>query len=140
MYIKQLISDAEISKSFDLIKQLVDSIQENTFVAFVRRKEKMGYKLFALLEDDIIVSVIGIRIYEYFGCGKFLIIDDLITDNNKRSKGYGKVVFEWVKKYAKAKKCNEIHLESGVNRSRAHKFYFDQNMKIMNYNFTLNIN
>ena len=139
MEIKQLKTDQEILSCFAIMKQLVNSIKRNSFIEQIRRKEKMGYKLYALKVKNEIVSLIGIRIYEYFGCGKFLIIDDLVSDEGKRDNGYGGILFQWAIDYARNIKCNEIQLDSSIGLFQAHKFYFNKEMKISNYHFTLNI-
>ncbi len=139
MNIEQINTNQEILNCFQIMKQLVTSVEEKGFIKQIRRKEKKGYMLYALKMDGLVVSIIGIRIYEYFGCGKFLVIDDLVTNEEHRNKGYGKLLFQWALEYAKKIKCNEIQLDSSIDLFKAHKFYFNMGMKITNYHFTLNI-
>jgi GNAT superfamily N-acetyltransferase len=129
--------DQKINSCFSIMKQLVPSINKNDFLDQVKRKYKYGYKLVVLEVDNKVLSLAGIRFYEYFGCGKFLIIDDLVTKKDFRGKGYGKRIFEWIKSYARKNGCSEIQLDSNINLFKAHKFYMNMGMNISHHHFSL---
>lgn len=132
-------NDDEILQCFDIMKQLVNSINKNNFLLQVKRKYEMGYRLVFLKINNEVVSIIGTRIYEYFGCGKFLIIDDFITDKDKRGKGYGKKIFNWVKKFVKENQCSQIQLDSSIELYKAHKFYMNMGMNISHHHFSITL-
>jgi len=140
MKITFLKTDAEKKDSFKIMKQLVSKLEEKSYLKQIKRKEKFGYKLLAIKDKDKIISLAGIRFYEYFGCGKFIIIDDFVTNKKYRKLGFGTKLFDWIKKYAKKENCSEIQLNSSIKRHKAHKFYKKQGMKITNYHFTKKIN
>jgi hypothetical protein len=85
MEIKIMKIDEDIKKCFFIMKQLVKNLDESEFLKQVKRKQKNDYKLISLIKNNKIISVAGIRVYEYFACGKFLIIDDLVTDKKMRN-------------------------------------------------------
>jgi GNAT superfamily N-acetyltransferase len=139
MVIKLINNDQEINNCFPIIKQLIPKISKKNFIDQIKIKYEYGYRLVALKIDNKIISVADIRFYEYFGCGKFLIIDDFVTDKYMRSKGYGKKVFEWIKKYALKNNCSEIQLDSNINLHKAHKFYMNMGMNISHHHFSITI-
>jgi len=47
---------------------------------------------------------------------------------------------DWLKAEAKAQGCNELHLDSGVHREQAHKFYFREGLTISAYHFRIALN
>ena len=53
---------------------------------------------------------------------KYLYIDDLITDQNKRSNGFAGLLFDFLLEEAKRDHCQQIHLDSGVHRHVAIDF------------------
>jgi len=71
--------------------------------------------------------------------GKPLYVDDLVTDNVKRSSGFGSALFFWLADYARNAGCNILSLDSGTHRSEAHRFYFRQRMKITDFHFELHL-
>ncbi|MBD0385163.1 MAG: hypothetical protein ICV54_01185 [Nostoc sp. C3-bin3] len=48
-------------------------------------------------------------------------------------------MFEWLINYARLNGCNEIGLESGVQRFAAHRFYMKQGMHISSYHFSVSL-
>lgn len=78
-----------------------------------------------------------VRITEMLARGKFLYVDDLITDETNRSRGFGDALFDWMVQYARENDCEELNLDSGVHRFAAHRFYFRKRMHIHAYNFSL---
>jgi len=102
-----------------------------------RMMKSDGYRLAALYEEDNVRAVAGYRVMEMLYCGKILYADDLITDDRFRSKGYGKVLMDWLKGEATVQGCVELHLDSGVQREQAHRFYFREGLTISGHHFRL---
>nr|WP_199332092.1 GNAT family N-acetyltransferase [Anabaena lutea] len=116
---------------FPIIKQLRPHLTEQAFIKQVQRQRvKYGYTLCYLEDLGKLQCVAGFRISECLCDGKYLYVDDLVTDELQRSLGYGEKVFEWLVNYARVNGCNEIGLESGVQRFAAHRFYMKQRMRI----------
>ncbi len=105
------------------------------FVATVRRMMGDGYRLALLETGGVVAAVGGFRIFEMLYRGRFLYVDDLVTDGAKRSRGHGATLLDWLRAYARAEGCRQLVLDSGVQRSDAHRFYFRQGMRIDAYNF-----
>nr|WP_281278936.1 GNAT family N-acetyltransferase [Paenibacillus kobensis] len=64
-----------------------------------------------------------------------MYVDDLITDSNTRSRGYAKLLFDWLEQQAKEAGCGQLHLDSGAQRHDAHRFYLNRKMIIAAYHF-----
>lgn len=82
-----------------------------------------------------VVCVAGFKISKNLFFGKHLYVEDLSTLDSERSKNYGKQMMDWLRNLAIAEGCNAIHLDSGVQRHKAHKFYLNRNMDIVCYHF-----
>ena len=132
-------SDEQIIECFSTISQLRPHLTKENFVEQVRRQQKDNYQLAFIKVGNQVVAVAGFFISESLAHGKFLYVYDLVVDENVRSKGYGKNIFEWLVDYAKSKDCNVLRLDSGVQRFDAHRFYFRQRMKIASYHFSLSL-
>lgn len=55
--------------------------------------------------------------------GRFVWVCDLVTDNNKRSNGYGDKLLSYVHEWAKENGYQSVALSSGLQRTDAHRFY-----------------
>ncbi|HSC66814.1 MAG TPA: GNAT family N-acetyltransferase [Cellvibrio sp.] len=118
----------EITACFPVIAELRPQLSFEKYIDLVARMHKNhGYEL-AYVDDNGVKSVAGIRIAEWLYSGKYLEIDDLITADGERSKGYGAALFDWVVNYAREQECVQVRLVSGVQRVDAHRFYQSRGM------------
>jgi GNAT superfamily N-acetyltransferase len=129
-------SDAEIQKCFDVMAELRTHLERADFLKTVRHMESEGFRLAYIEDEGEIVAVAGYRICTNLFLGKNLYVDDLVTSANARSGGYGKQMIDWLREKAIEAGCEAYHLDSGTQRGRAHKFYFDQGFTITSYHFS----
>jgi len=133
-------SDNDIKKTYPVMVQLRTHLGEQQYIDQVKRqRETAGYEVAALFDDGQVRCVAGYRISECLSWGKFLYVDDLVSDQNGRSKNYGKQMMDWLLTEAKSKGCKELHLDSGVQRHGAHRFYLRERMDITCYHFALKL-
>ncbi len=122
MPIEIAATDEDIAACYPVLRQLRPKLVASTFVADVRRMQQQGYVL-ASLRDGEVRAVAGYRYYELFATGLTLYVDDLVTDAEHRSSGYGQRVLEWLKHEATRHGCSFLTLDSGLKRVGAHRFY-----------------
>jgi GNAT superfamily N-acetyltransferase len=132
-------SDAEIARCFPVMQQLRPHLVEVSFVARVREQQREGYALAYVREGEDVVSVAGFRIMENLVSGRLLYVDDLVSLEGRRSKGYGDAVFAWLVDHARARGCACLELDSGVQRFDAHRFYLTHRMIISAHHFRLKL-
>jgi GNAT superfamily N-acetyltransferase len=128
-------SDDDIRSCFPVMRQLRPGYEADGFVTQLRRQREQGYRLALLTDDDAVVAVAGYRMGENLAWGKYLYVDDLVTDNARRSSGYGAELMEWLRSVAREAGCDELHLDSGVQRFAAHRFYLNLRMNITSHHF-----
>lgn len=133
--IKLAKTTSEIKGTFDVIRQLRTDYSLESYVNYVKSLQETGFYLAYLLSGDKVICVSGFRIDESLSRRKYLYIDDLVTLNNARSTGAGKHMIDWLKRYANEYSCNSIHLDSGVQRHLAHRFYFKNSFDISSHHF-----
>jgi len=132
-------TDAEILECYPVIKELRPHISEDGFVQCVRRQEEGGYRLLAVKASDAVVAVAGFRTGENLAWGRFLYVDDMVTAEQHRSKGYGAVLLSWLQKYALSEGCQQLRLDSGQQRLDAHRFYEREGLSKTGFHFAQNL-
>ncbi len=140
MPIKVATTDQEILACFPVMKVLRPHLIEEEFLPRVRKQEQDGYILAYLALDEIPIAVSGFRISQCLAWGKFMYIDDLISLPDYRSRGHGARLLLWLERYAIKKNCSQLHLDSGLQRTDAHRFYKHENMEITGFHFFKNLN
>jgi len=138
--IKVATSDQEIQSCFSVMLQLRPGLSEDSFVATIRELMDEGYILAYLSDDGAVKAVAGFKEQKNLFLGKHLYVEDLVTDETSRSGGYGNQMMQWLSKRGRRNGCAAIDLDSGVQRHGAHKFYLNQNMKIICYHFLAELN
>jgi GNAT superfamily N-acetyltransferase len=139
MLIQLTESDPQILECFSTLSQLRPHLEQEKFLAQFHRQKQNGYQLAFVKVDDRVVAVAGFCVSESFAWGKYLYIHDLVVDETVRSQKYGHHIFSWLMEYAQQHNCEQLHLDSGVQRFEAHRFYFQQRMKINCYHFSLDL-
>lgn len=133
-------SDEQIENCYPVMSELRPHIARDEFLAQVRRQmAASGFQLVYLADSGVIRAVAGIRIAEWLARGLSLELEDLVTAEADRSKGYGDKLFDWVVDHARSAGCREVRLVSHVTRFRAHAFYFRKGMVIDAHFFSLPI-
>ncbi len=130
-----MLSDAEVALTYPVMSQLRPHVEEGEYVGRVGRMRREGYRLAAVVDEGWVVCVAGFRIQDRLYTGKHLYVDDLITDEGTRSGGHGRLILDWLAAEAKRSGCGQLHLDSGVQRYDAHRFYFREGMRISSYHF-----
>lgn len=121
--IKELTTDKEMVDAFEIMVELRTHLTSDSYMELLDQMTEEGYKLFALFDEDSIVSVAGVAIRTNFYYGRHVFVYDLVTKSSGRSKGYGKKLLEYIHQYAKENACGIVALESGLFRTDAHRFY-----------------
>ncbi|HEX6928255.1 MAG TPA: GNAT family N-acetyltransferase [Gammaproteobacteria bacterium] len=137
--IRLLGTDAELHAAWPVMAQLRPAYDADSFVAQVRRQMTGGYRLAGCFRKDAPLSLAGYRYGENLHAGRYMYVDDLVTDEQARGSGAGKALFEWLMAEAKRNGCVHLSLDSGVQRFAAHRFYLDRGMIISAHHFALTL-
>jgi GNAT superfamily N-acetyltransferase len=132
-------TDREIQRCFSVMAELRPHLDESEFVARVRTQQREGFELAFLSEKKQVKAVAGFRVGNNLAWGNFLYVDDLVTAENFRSQGHGQKLFDWLVRQARSRGCDEFHLDSGVQRFGAHRFYLARRMDIIAHHFALKL-
>ena len=140
MDIKTLKTYDKIAQSFDTFLELRPHLtSKEDFVAQVIEQREEGYEIIAIEEEKELVACIGFRFLTTLAWGKILYIDDLITKEKTRDKGYGKILLDHVIQIVREHLCKEVHLDTGYTRHAAHKVYIKQGFEFNCHHLALKL-
>ncbi len=133
-------SVAKIARCHEVMRELRPHLSTGEeFIGRVQRQEREGFRLAFLEADGEVRAVAGYRIIELLFSGRTLYVDDLVTREADRSRGFGGQLFDWLVAEARREDCRALTLDSGVQRFDAHRFYLMKRMKIASHHFTLSL-
>lgn len=130
-------TDAEIADCYDVMAELRPHIPRERFLPLVKSMHADGYRLACIREGGRVVAVAGYRVSTNLFYGRHFYVDDLVTTESGRSKGHGKALLGWLRELARESGCDAFHLDSGVQRKRAHQFYLREGMELSSYHFSM---
>ncbi|OOZ39880.1 GNAT family N-acetyltransferase [Solemya pervernicosa gill symbiont] len=135
MTIKIAETEHEIRSCYTVMRELRTHLNEQEFVERVAVMSPAGYRLSYIEAQGQVVAVAGFRPGHNLAWGRFIYVDDLVTLASSRSKGYGRQLIEWLRLYAKEHGCGQLHLDSGLQRADAHRFYEREGVNKTSYHF-----
>lgn len=140
MIVQYAESDEEIAATFDVMRQLRTHLTHARYVPHIRDlMESDHYRLVSLTDEGEVRAVAGYRIMHMLYCGRLLYVDDLVTDERVRSRGYGGRLLDWLEDEARRQGCAELQLISRVTREDAHRFYFRHGLGIECFHFRVKL-
>jgi GNAT superfamily N-acetyltransferase len=128
----------------DIVAPLANKLHPHLDLANVRASmaemfQFPTYHCFCLFQAGHPVALsngwITVRIYS----GKQLEVDNVIVDPDLRSQGLGKLFFAHIQDWAIQNDCKTIELNTFVQNSKSHKFYFNEGYKILGFHFQKSI-
>jgi GNAT superfamily N-acetyltransferase len=129
----------DVARCHPVMRELRPHLDLRQFVDQVARQQAGGYRLAFAESADAVEACAGFRVLENLAWGRFLYVDDLVTAAGARSRGFGARLFEWLIAMARAEGCAQLHLDSGVQRFAAHRFYLRERMEITSHHFALKL-
>ena len=105
------------------------------YEAKMKRVFAGGARMCVAVEGAEVRGVAVYRTYENTWAGRQLYVDDLVTDEKRRSSGVGRALLGYLEQKAREAGFDNLSLDSGTQRAQAHKFYFREGMVVTSFHF-----
>ena len=135
MEIRLAQTSEDIGRCFRVMSYLRSHVAAVDFVPRVQAQQAQGFRLAYVEDDGEVVAVAGYRVMEMLASGRTMYVDDLVTDETRRSCGYGKAMLDWLQARAREEGCQTFSLDSSTQRQEAHAFYFRERMRVTSFHF-----
>lgn len=123
-----------LARAEEVHRELRPQLPEE-YVEKMQRVFAGGARMSVAVDDDAVLGVAVWRVYEDTSIGRKLYVDDLVTTESARSEGVGQTLLTWLEARARKLDCRALTLDSGVQRARAHRFYFREGLSVFAFNF-----
>jgi GNAT superfamily N-acetyltransferase len=97
-------------------------------------------RMIVAINNDENKEILGLAVYRATSnikYSKHIYCDDLVTNENKRSSGVGRCLINYMKNEGEKLGIDQLILDSGCQRGRAHKFYHREGFNINHFGFTI---
>lgn len=136
MQVQLAQSDTDLERVVDVMLELRTAFEPPGLLARMREQRAQGYEVAWVEAEGEVLCVAGFVVGTKLAWGKHIYVDDLVTAARHRSTGAGATMIEWLRQHALALGCRELHLDSGVQRFGAHRFYLRERFDIDSHHFS----
>ncbi len=135
-HVKLINPEEYLPRILDLLQQLNPEMDRNYLEnTQIQMTDIPNYNCFGLFRDNELIGISSgwttVRIY----CGKQLELDNVIIDSQLQSKGFGKYFINEIENWCVQNDYKSIGLNTYVENSRSHKFYFNEGFRILGFHF-----
>jgi len=113
----------ELTQAYPVISQLRTHLSLAEYLALAGEMKANAYQVLCLFEGEQIVAYAGFARGVNLYYGRHVWVYDLVTDQAKRGRGYGRVLLSYVEDLARDNSLECIALSSRFIMKDAHWFY-----------------
>jgi GNAT superfamily N-acetyltransferase len=136
MTLRELNGLDEMLQTLDVLQELYPSLTPENYLADLNEMlPNNRYGQVAVFDGDTCVGVSGFWIGTKLWCGKYLEIDNLVVSAKVRSKGVGKMIFDYLAEKAQQEECSMVSLDSYTSNFKAHKFFYNEGFAPKGFHF-----
>lgn len=136
MTLRKLNGLDEMLQTLDVLQELYPSLTPENYLADLKEMlPNNRYGQVAVFDGDTCVGVSGYWIGTKLWCGKYLEIDNLVVSAKVRSKGVGKMIFDYLAEKAEQEECSMVSLDSYTSNFKAHKFFYNEGFAPKGFHF-----
>jgi GNAT superfamily N-acetyltransferase len=136
MTLRELNGLDEMLQTLDVLQELYPSLTPENYLADLKDMlPNNRYGQVAVFDGDTCVGVSGFWIGTKLWCGKYLEIDNLVVSAKVRSKGVGKMIFDYLAEKAQQEGCSMVSLDSYTSNFKAHKFFYNEGFAPKGFHF-----
>ena len=132
----QIIQKEFISEIILLIQEFTDNNFPNDILE-IRFNEMFtqNYECIGVFKGDMLIGLCGLWFQTRHYSGKSCEPDHVYIQPEYQGLGLGNKMFDYVEKYCKEKGCESLELNTYVQNTSSHKFYYNLGYKILGYHF-----
>ena len=124
------------SEVLPVLNQLRHELTAGAFATVYEEGYPQGLRFTAAYDEGRCLGVAGWRLVACTSALRKLYIDDLVTAATDRSQGVGAELLAYLWERAHRAGCTVLDLDSGVQRSGAHRFYMRERMAVTAFHFS----
>jgi GNAT superfamily N-acetyltransferase len=127
--------DERLASVFGVMRELRPHLDEPEFNRRYDVSYPKGYRVVGIFDGDECRACAGYRLMTNLVSGHHMYVDDLVTAEQWRSRGYGRLLNKYLLELARGERCTSVQLDSNTRRVDAHRFYFRERYAISAFHF-----
>ncbi len=133
--IRELQGKNEMMGQISVLHAIYPSLTVEEYDRELDQMLSHNYGQAAVFDNEICIGLSGFWIGTKLWCGKYLELDNIVVLEKYRSKGVGKLLFDFLHKKAVENDCTMLSLDSYTHNFKAHKFFYNQGFSPKGFHF-----
>lgn len=135
MEIRELTTKEEMLANLSVLQEMYPGL---TFEEYDRELDEMiphRYGQVAVFEGTECLGLSGYWLGTKLWCGKYLELDNVVVASAHRSKGIGKLIFDYLLEKGEKEGVTMLALDSYTSNFKAHKFFYNEGYAPRGFHF-----
>jgi GNAT superfamily N-acetyltransferase len=135
MIVLELKGIEEMVEQITVLNELYPELNQEEYAADLAEMLPHNYGQVAVFEGDECLGISGFWMGRKLWCGKYLELDNIVVCSKHRSKGVGKLIFDYLRNKALENGCTMMALDSYTTNYKAHKMFFNEGFAPRGFHF-----
>ena len=131
----KFIAPEDILVILPLMKKISTVKDEDLLKSRIIEMAGQNYKCLGIYDSNNLIGICGLWFLTRHYCGKTVEPDHVIIDDSYQGKGIGKMLFDWIFDFCRENGIEGTELNTYVENTRSHKFYYNLGYEILGYHF-----
>lgn len=131
----KFIAKEEILTIMPLMKKVSSERNEIFLKERVLEMAEQNYRCLGIFDGNHLIGICGLWFLTRHYCGKTVEPDHVIIDEAYQDRGIGNQLFQWIFNYCKQHGISGTELNTYVENTRSHKFYYQLGYEILGFHF-----
>ncbi len=130
-----LTQKTEMIPLYPLIRQLSPGVTAERYAHLLDDMLAHGYRMAAVFEAGECIGLSGFWVSTKIYSGRYMELDNVVIDAAHRSRGIGKVLYDFLYEIAVQEGCETLMLDAYLQNEKAHAFYEREGFVKKGYHF-----
>jgi GNAT superfamily N-acetyltransferase len=133
--VRELNGMEEMLKYLCVLNELYPSLTASSYQEELSFMLQHNYGQVGVFSGEECLGISGFWIGNKLWCGKYLELDNIVVCQKHRSKGVGKLLFDFLQRKAEEHKCTMLSLDSYTTNYKAHKMFYNEGFAPRGFHF-----
>jgi len=133
--VRELVDKEEMLRYIHVLNDLYPTLTLEQYSKELDLMLPHNYGQVGVFEDENCLGISGFWVGNKLWCGKYLELDNIVVKNEQRSKGVGKLIFDFLGRKAIELDCTMLSLDSYTVNFKAHKFFYNEGFAPKGFHF-----
>lgn len=135
LQIRELTQKDEMLQNYSVLLEMYPSLKLEEYSSELDAMIPHNYGQVAVFDNDKCVGLSGFWIGTKLWCGKYLELDNIVVLGEYRSKGVGKMLFDFLRTKGEQADVTMLALDSYTSNFKAHKFFYNEGFAPRGFHF-----